>query len=144
MLLLLTMRGMLSVWTKSFSSPADCSRLKKNVLVGWYETVPFGCHVKLTFSHFSLEEKKRAKQSNTVPPLFSKQSLWEMALDVITKKIPRFPTWPTNKARHPVCLVQLLPQASLAKSGYFLLGLVRVLCLTKFPLGLYPHNLVGT
>ena len=37
--------------------------------------------------------------------------------------------------------MQLLPQAPLAKSGYFLLGLVRVICLTKFQLGLYPHNL---
>ena len=48
------MRGILSVWTISSSLPEEASRLKKNFLVGTYETVPFVCHVKLTFSHCSL------------------------------------------------------------------------------------------
>lgn len=70
----LTMRGMFRVWTRSVSSPAEASRLKKNVLVGWYETVPFGCHVRFTFSHLSLfqfsssnnKKKKRLEMGSSV------------------------------------------------------------------------------
>jgi len=58
------MRGILSVWTISSSLPEEASRLKKNFLVGTYETVPFVCHVKLTFSHCSLYTHTQKKENN--------------------------------------------------------------------------------
>ena len=50
-----TMRGMLSVWTMSSSSPRDRARLKKNFLVGWYVTVPLSWKPTTIFSHLSLQ-----------------------------------------------------------------------------------------